>query len=500
MATRRTSRTPTRRGDALCPGVVLKDHTGRAVVCLEAKIGRGGCGEAWKARHMSDKIGACVVKISHRAGGTMMQREKQMLELLHSKARSNILSALEVFRGSDGREYLVTEYCEFGDFRKEIRTRIEKREDMCERYNCDELVSLLLYYVGGYCRDFHSAGQQILAELNAVVDSPQSAQLVRGDLLQDICSFADEPSLLTAGRLLAALHRRMPYVVYERCSGLSESEVEADYWCIVRQLLCALDCAHSLGVMHRDMKWENVFLARGNTVVLGDFGVADLIDAGVTCAKLVDGGELPIGTTAFLPPEAIDGVFGPPGDIWALGIMMHELCLARHPFLPNLRARKLLLPQLFQKVTAAEGLYSMRKLYDLGIIRGLTWELCEFVDSMLHVDSKMRPSAATLLSHPHFGEMLLHDWETVLGEARRSGGEISKKCIERLRNITRDLHAYHGVSMLTDSNLLSRSTLSRARQDLESFNRNRASSASRKLKRDTPHLKVVSQPAGPSLG
>ena len=468
----------------LAPGVKLRDESGSVIVKLEAKIGHGGCGEAWRAKH---RRGVCVVKTSHLDDSQSMQHEKKVMELLGTKARSNILYALESFRGEDGRHYLVTEYCEHGDFRKNIQRRMEQREDKCERYACDTLASLLLFYVGGYCKNFKSVGQQVLEELNAVIDAPAFAPILSDDVMKEICTFVDAPDVPTGERLLKALHRRAPFVVYERCSDLSMAEVEADYWCIARQLLCALHCAHEEGVMHRDMKWENVFLARGNALVLGDFGVSSLLDVGVTCARLVDGGELPMGTTAYLPPEALDGRFGPPGDIWALGIMLHELCLARHPFLPNGTARRLLPPQIFQRVTAAEGLYRMAKLHDLGLIQGLSRQLCEFVDSMLHVDSRRRPSAGALLRNAVFGEQLLCDWEAVLQDVAQSKGTSEEKstallCRERLRNITRDLQNYHKVVCTDDP--YNPSTLARVKVELQRRTQKKASSnPGNKLKR-----------------
>ncbi|MFI5298607.1 MAG: protein kinase, partial [Polyangiales bacterium] len=84
-------------------------------------------------------------------------------------------------------------------------------------------------------------------------------------------------------------------------------------------------CAHRLGILHRDLKPANVLMAADGPKV-SDFGIARM--PGLTPAT-----EQPIGTPAFMAPESfIAGNAGPPSDLWAVGVMLHELLTGKAPF------------------------------------------------------------------------------------------------------------------------------------------------------------------------
>jgi serine/threonine protein kinase len=77
---------------------------------------------------------------------------------------------------------------------------------------------------------------------------------------------------------------------------------------------------HARGVIHRDVKPSNILLARDGRALLGDFGVARLVDGGrVTDTRAT------IGTLAYLAPEQIGGgSLGPAADVYALGVVLIE--------------------------------------------------------------------------------------------------------------------------------------------------------------------------------
>jgi serine/threonine protein kinase/tetratricopeptide (TPR) repeat protein len=96
---------------------------------------------------------------------------------------------------------------------------------------------------------------------------------------------------------------------------------------IVLELADALSRAHHLGVIHRDIKPENVLLTKEGTPKLGDFGLAMLVDAGLSTPNAM------LGTIAYLSPEALSGqVVDARADLWALGVMMFEMITGRRPF------------------------------------------------------------------------------------------------------------------------------------------------------------------------
>jgi predicted ATPase/Tfp pilus assembly protein PilF len=96
---------------------------------------------------------------------------------------------------------------------------------------------------------------------------------------------------------------------------------------ILLELTDALSRAHHLGVIHRDIKPENVLLTKDGTPKLGDFGLALVVDAGLSTSNAM------LGTIAYLSPEALSGeVVDARADLWALGVMLFEMITGRRPF------------------------------------------------------------------------------------------------------------------------------------------------------------------------
>lgn len=89
----------------------------------------------------------------------------------------------------------------------------------------------------------------------------------------------------------------------------------------------ALSCAHSAGVIHRDIKPGNLFLLRDGTLKLLDFGVAKL---GAELAA--DGGALYlVGTPEYMAPEQVRGDVDERSDVYALGAVLYQLASGRLP-------------------------------------------------------------------------------------------------------------------------------------------------------------------------
>lgn len=102
---------------------------------------------------------------------------------------------------------------------------------------------------------------------------------------------------------------------------------------VVEQIAAALARAHDLGVVHRDLKPEHVFLVerggRRDFVKLIDLGFAHHAREG----DLVFGGTL-LGTPGYIAPEVLEGhEAGPAADLYALGVVFFEMVTGRPPFL-----------------------------------------------------------------------------------------------------------------------------------------------------------------------
>ncbi|MCA8922563.1 MAG: SUMF1/EgtB/PvdO family nonheme iron enzyme [Planctomycetes bacterium] len=129
---------------------------------------------------------------------------------------------------------------------------------------------------------------------------------------------------------------KTPYLVYELVEGAQsfksiygklplEQQVE-----LLRDAARALEAAHSRGVLHRDVKPDNLLVDKEGNVRVADFGLA----AGKDLDRLTRTGAQ-LGTPAYMAPEQIDARredLGPPTDVWALGVMLYEILTGERPF------------------------------------------------------------------------------------------------------------------------------------------------------------------------
>jgi eukaryotic-like serine/threonine-protein kinase len=192
---------------------------------------------------------------------------------------------------------------------------------------------------------------------------------------------------------------RRTYLVSELVDGHSLRELlkqgglsDRDAAEIGADLCDALEHAHARGVVHRDVKPENVILARpGNgrpgwrerrrfgRALLADFGVAS-----VSGAQPLTASREVIGTLAYMAPEQAEGErAGPEVDVYSLGLALYECWSGCNPVVrasPAETARAIGEVQL--PLAAARG--------------DLPASLCELVDACLEPDPAMRPTVAEL--------------------------------------------------------------------------------------------------------
>ena len=98
---------------------------------------------------------------------------------------------------------------------------------------------------------------------------------------------------------------------------------------LLRQVASALDYAHRRGVVHRDIKPDNVLLDAEGHALLGDFGIAKIVEGetGLTTTGGI------VGTPAYMAPEQGQGLsITPKADIYSLGVIVYEMLTGRQPF------------------------------------------------------------------------------------------------------------------------------------------------------------------------
>ena len=128
----------------------------------------------------------------------------------------------------------------------------------------------------------------------------------------------------------------LAYLVMELVEGRTlgqlvrdEGPVDPALVCsIIGQAALALGVAHDAGVVHRDVKPANILIRADGLVKLTDFGIARAVDA----AGHTRVGEL-LGTPHYLSPEqALGEPASGASDLYALGVVAHELLTAKRPF------------------------------------------------------------------------------------------------------------------------------------------------------------------------
>ena len=139
--------------------------------------------------------------------------------------------------------------------------------------------------------------------------------------------------LLDSGAAGDLLYYVMPYVAGESLRARMQRErtlAVDDAVQIVREVAQGLDYAHRQGIVHRDVKPENILLADGHAVV-ADFGIARAVSA-ATDRRLTSGSI--VGTPLYISPEQVaakDEIDGR-SDIYSLACVLYELLAGSPPF------------------------------------------------------------------------------------------------------------------------------------------------------------------------
>jgi len=150
--------------------------------------------------------------------------------------------------------------------------------------------------------------------------------------------------VLTAGARDGLLYYVTPFVAGESLrqrlmlhGALSVDEVVR----VMRDVVDALAFAHALGVVHRDLKPDNILLQHGHAI-LADFGIVRVVEQttrGDSAGPLTEIG-LAVGTPGYMAPEQLvgDPLVDARADIYAMGVVAYEM-LAGHPPFPGVTAQ-----------------------------------------------------------------------------------------------------------------------------------------------------------------
>jgi len=138
----------------------------------------------------------------------------------------------------------------------------------------------------------------------------------------------------------------LEYVAGGTLSELIESRPPTDRICeLMAQIADGLAAAHDAGVVHRDLKPDNILIDEEGRPKIGDFGLArDLVES----QTLTRSGAA-IGTPFYMPPEQLRGqreLVGPRSDVYALGVVLYEMLAGKPP------CEAKTFPELYRKVSS----------------------------------------------------------------------------------------------------------------------------------------------------
>eukprot|EP00927_Polykrikos_kofoidii_P006312 TRINITY_DN12562_c0_g1_i1.p1 TRINITY_DN12562_c0_g1~~TRINITY_DN12562_c0_g1_i1.p1 ORF type:complete len:888 (+),score=126.11 TRINITY_DN12562_c0_g1_i1:116-2779(+) len=158
---------------------------------------------------------------------------------------------------------------------------------------------------------------------------------------------------------------------------------------VMQHTLSAIAYCHSKGIIHKDLKPENIMMSSPREapiddthVVVVDFGLAEMF------ANPADRGTLVAGTPPFMAPEVWAGNFSRSCDIWSCGVVLFHMLSGQYPFLATTL-------EAFPRVVASEP--------DWRLIGGASAEAQLICWYMLCKKEESRPSASVLLGDRWFG-------------------------------------------------------------------------------------------------
>lgn len=151
------------------------------------------------------------------------------------------------------------------------------------------------------------------------------------------------------------------------------------------QIIIVFEYLHSLGILYKDLKPENVLISYDGYIKLIDFGLSEILNSGNLFRSFKFSG-----TPDYMPPELLCGNgVGYSGDWWSLGVLLYELSVGKTPFKSKTP------DELFDKIKKGE--------FDRESMFHLSTELYDLICRLLVINERERYSSSNMIkSHVFF--------------------------------------------------------------------------------------------------